>query len=170
MGVRRKPTEMLVNPRGGRNRKLNVVIPEAREAPEIPLPVGDTAREVWERFFTSPVSAAVDINADWGKLRRWIYYVDRIEKLTMLADADPIVRGSMGQPVENPLYRRIDRMEAFRLKIEERFGTDPLARFRLQLTFTEAKRSANDLRRELMRPVRPENQIEADVIDLEALE
>lgn len=170
-GQRQKNTDLLINQRGGRVKELTVVIPEARRVPKCPLPVGPHARAVWRKFFRSHVSLAVDLDADWPALRRWIYCVDQVEKFVEIADARPTVFGSQGQSVLNPLYMQIERLNKERYRIQERFGMDPMSRFRLQFTATEAKRSANDLRRELLRPVDPRvvSGPSPEIIDLDVL-
>lgn len=150
-GVRQKPPGLLAYQRGGRGRSLTVVARAERKPPPTPKGMSPHARKVWRDFFTDWVSDAVNYAADGERLRWWIHCVDEREKLEVIVVNAPLVKGSHGQLMLNPLHRRIDRLTRDIERAEEAFGMTPLSRFRLQLTATEAKRSANDLRREIMR-------------------
>ncbi len=164
-GVRQKKPAHLANTRGGRGRALAVVERPERRPPVAPKGLSPYARRVWRGFFTDWVSDAIDYAADGERLRWWIHCVDERQKLEAIVVNAPLVKGSHGQLMLNPLHRRIDRLTRDIERAEEAFGMTALSRFRLQLTATEAKRSANDLRRELMRPV----EDSAEVIDLDAI-
>ena len=167
-GRRQKNPAALANTRGGRGRGLEVVARDERIAPRPPAGIGAYARKVWREYWGTWVADAVNYEAHGERLRHWIKCVDEREKLTAIVQAEPLVEGSQGQPVRNPLRYDIKDLNREIEKAEEAFGMTPLATWRMQLTSTEAQRSAHDLRRELMKPVREEQL--AEVIDLDELE
>lgn len=147
--VRQKPPELLVNRRGGRGRGLVVAVPTERSMPRFPL--RDTqgrrrARDYWRRYWQSPVSAAVDLNADGEALRRWMEAIDEVDRLLPVCQASPLIKGSMGQLVMNPLFRRLSELNRIIEGMEDRFGVTPRSRFRLQLTYTAASEGEERLR------------------------
>lgn len=176
VGVRRKPPELLVNRRGGRGRKLVVVAPAGRPVPKPPTGLAPHAREVWRKFWTSPVSAAVDVEADWEALTHWIACVDERDRLNELAVKQPLIPGSKHTKerphlVLNPLFRRIEALSDEIRRAEEAFGMTPLARFRLQLTFAEAGNSSMTLRQRLLAAAGnddPMPDFTGDIVDGEA--
>lgn len=147
--VRQKPPELLVNRRGGRGRGLVVAMPTDRSMPRFPLK--DTqgrkrARDYWRHYWRSPVSAAVDLGADAEALRRWMEAIDEVDKLLPACQASPLMKGSMGQLVLNPLFRRLAELNRIIEGMEDRFGVTPRSRFRLQLTYTAASEGEERLR------------------------
>lgn len=166
-GVRQKSPALLQNQRGGRGRVFEVVTRGTRKAPPAPKGITPQARKVWREFWSTWISDAVNYEAHGERLRWWIHCVDERWRLEKLVTATPLVKGSHGQLMLNPLQRRIDRLTRDIERAEEAYGMTPLATWRMQLTATEAKRSANDLRRELMTPV---SRTDDGVIDLDALE
>lgn len=167
-GQRQKVPALLANDRGGRGRGLTVVARGERPVPRPPAGLGTYARKAWREFFSDWVSDAVVMSADGERLRWWIHCVDERQKLEATLAKAPLVKGSHGQLMLNPLQRRVDRLTRDIERAEEAFGMTALSRFRLQLTATEARRSARDLRRELMQGAEQGEAME--IIDLDALE
>jgi hypothetical protein len=165
-GQRQKSPGLLADHRRGRGRTFEVVPQPQRIVPAAPETVGEYARGVWDAFFASWVASAVNYDAHGERLRHWIRCVDERERLWPLLVSAPLVKGSHGQLMVNPLMRRVRELTRDIERAEEAYGMTPLATWRMQLTATEAKRSANDLRWELMRPVEGPDD---DVIDLEDL-
>jgi len=62
-----------------------------------------------------------------------------------IGDQSPLVRGSTGQLVTNPLLKRVDVLDGKILELEDRFGGSPMALLRLQVTFGDAARSLAEL-------------------------
>lgn len=183
-GVRQKPPSQLANSRGGRGRGLTVVVPGHREVPRMPaaavgMPWTARTRFFWRSFWKSEVSLAVDRNADAERLFRWLEAFEEREKLLgevrehgyaparrviseeESVDGTTVIILMSGAHPHLAYIKHLDREIA---RLSEHFGMTPLSRFRLQLTATEAKRSANDLRRDLMAPPK-----DADVLDLDQL-
>lgn len=172
-GVRRVAPENLAFKRGGRGRTLTVAAPSERLVPPAPRGIGKVARQVWQDFWRSPVSAAVDLDADQYAVRRWILAIDEREELLAEVRTQRVVTGSKGQLVLNPLYRRIDELTREIEKAEERFGITPQSRFRLQINVVDLdekrQRLEDTKRREEQAPEEATNVIEGEVVDLDAL-
>jgi len=90
-------------------------------------------------------------------------------------DKAPLVKGSHGQLMLNPLNRRIRELSEEIAKVSDRFGMNPMARWRLQFTVSEAGKSTEDLLKMLNEGVEmPDSKdaVDADgyrILDLEDL-
>ena len=149
-GVRQKPTTMLANTRGGRGRGLVVAEPVGRSVPAFPIRPGHpTARAAWRHFWKSQVSWAVDPDADYAQLHRWAEMLTERAELTAMVKregwqlATPVL-DSRGEHVgdehkAHPMLVHIKHLDREIARFAEQFGASPTARFRLALTFAEAK-------------------------------
>lgn len=136
---RQKPPEMLVNRRGGRGQKMEVVVARRPAPPRCPADVSSYGRSVWSRFWKSRPSHAVDTDADLERLHHWVRCIDERHRLWEMVRQAPLIRGAKeGTWIPNPLARRVRELSKDIERSEEAFGMTPLARFRLQLTFAEA--------------------------------
>jgi P27 family predicted phage terminase small subunit len=164
-GARQKDPELLANRRGGRGRGMTVLArPDAFIAPTPPSGLLAAGKNAWADFWQSDVSAAVDINADRVDLENWARAVDQRERFRKIVDKAPLIKGSHGQLMLNPLHRKIRELTDEIGKASDRFGMNPMARWRLQFTVSEAGKSANDLLKLLS-----ESADLPDVIDLDEL-
>lgn len=171
-GMRQKPPGMLTNQRGGRGRSLVVAVPQERQVPALPDPPegitwGETVRSVWCAFWESPVSAAVDLNADGERLHRWVEAMQERENLLAEIRREGYAGpwGPMGAMAPHPTLVYVKHLDKEIARISEHFGGTPLSRFRLQLTFSEAGQSGERLRRMKERT----GTKAAEVLDLNAL-
>lgn len=164
--ARQKDPALLANRRGGRGRGLEVVArgPEFI-APKPPPGMRAMGRAAWQAFWQSDVSAAVDMNADGVELAHWARCVDERDHLWRIVQKAPLIKGSHGQLMTNPLVRRIRELTADIDRVSDRFGMSPLSRFRLQFTVSEAGKSAN----ELLRMLSESASDLGDVIDMDEL-
>lgn len=165
-GARQKDPALLANRRAGRGRGLTVLArEEAFIAPAPPPGLLAAGKNAWEDFWRSDVSAAVDISADRVDLEHWARCIDQRERFRKIADKAPLIKGSHGQLMLNPLHRRIRDLGDEIQRLSDRFGMNPAARFRLQFTVSEAGKSANELLKMLT-----ESSVDMpDVIDLDDL-
>lgn len=115
---------------------------------------------MWESFWRSEVSAAVDIEADREDLEDWARCVDERARFRAAIKKQPLIRGSHGQLKRNPLAIDVKDLSERIQKYSDRFGMNPMARWRLQFTVSEAGKSANDLLKLLSEDV-------PEVIDLD---
>ena len=151
-----------IQKRHGRQRRDNLPAVTALADVEIERPPAPqhllwSSRQLWARFWGSVVAQAVEINADYGSIRRWIRAHDELERLRRrvlepqsVDEPDSVmVEDSRGREILNPLYRRIRALEGEILALEDRFGMTPLARARLGLMANTAQLTAEELRRRL---------------------
>jgi P27 family predicted phage terminase small subunit len=101
-------------------------------------------KKAWAAMWKDPVSSLLS-PADRPILLRWADAIDRAVRALRLADADPVAKGSQGQPVENPLYGVADKALRVAQACEAQIGIGALNRARLGLTFTQAQLSLQDL-------------------------
>ena len=153
-GQRRKPIALLADRRAARTEGKVVLDPRpsSGDPPPMPrFPVGRplaATRELWERFWRSPIAQIVS-ESDWPRLERWIVYNDEWRRAMRGLQRERLVLGSMGQPVINPLADYAMKLECQIAAVEEKFGLTPLDRMRLGISFGEARRSLADLNEDL---------------------
>lgn len=183
--MRQKAPDLLANRRGGRGRQLEVIVPPEREMPRMPsapsgVRWGRRTRALWRTFWQSPVSLAVDPNADAERLYRWMEAIDERDRLLAEVrrdgyaparrivaefedDEKRVIEVVDGAHPHLAYIKHLDREIA---KLSEHFGATPLSRFRLQLTFAVKEQAGRRLQRDLKRDVAPDDQ---EDIDLRAL-
>jgi P27 family predicted phage terminase small subunit len=125
--------------------------PKSAKHRDIRAPKGLLAasKRIWTAFWNSPVSHAVDVDADRYRVERWISTVDEYERINAIFRQTRIVKGSTGQPVLNPLAQYLQQLLAEINKAETELGLTPLARMRLGIAYGEAKLTALELARAL---------------------
>jgi P27 family predicted phage terminase small subunit len=137
----KKPAGTAVDSRNGRRADLAVVAGTRFDPPES---VSDVALPYWETYWDDRV-AQVHTPVDKVILVRWITELDRYFKLLAVADQQPIVTGSQGQPVENPAYGTAHRSLAAVQYCEKQLGIGPLHRSALGIAVIAEKRSLDEL-------------------------
>lgn len=116
------------------------------ETPEPPKGILKATREAWDDFWSSDLCRAVE-SQDRHSLERLFLMRDEWLRCQRAVKRDPLVDGSQGQPVLNPLARRMDALQSEIRQLEDRFGLNPSARARLNVSFGDAQRSIHDLAR-----------------------
>ena len=117
--------------------------------PRAPKNLLPASKRLWTDFWNSPVSHAIDPDADRYRIERWITTVDEYERVNAAFKATRIVRGSTGQPALNPLAQYLQQLLAEINKAETELGLTPLARMRLGIAYGEAQLTALELARAL---------------------
>lgn len=127
--------------RNGRRADLSVVVGDRLDAPD---GLSEPALALWQAYWADPV-ATVQTGVDRGLLYRWIGEYDRYLRMTGEADQEPLVTGSQGQSVENPLYKIAYRALAAAEKCERQLGVGPLWRSNLGIAVIAEKKSLADM-------------------------
>jgi P27 family predicted phage terminase small subunit len=112
--------------------------------PRPPANLLKSSRERWAAFWKTDISRAVE-ESDFYALRRWIEAVDERERLAPVIRKSPTVPGSMGQPVLNPLGRRLTELEKQIEGFERQFGMTPKGRADLGIATGHAAMTAAQL-------------------------
>ena len=118
------------------------------EVPKPPCRLRKAARLAWVAYWESDVAGASD-GADRALVDRWIKNVNRYDALMTTADRNPVVPGSMGQPVANPLYSQGLALEKAIKADEQQIGIGPLNRVKLGLVIGQAHASLEQLNAEI---------------------
>jgi P27 family predicted phage terminase small subunit len=137
----KKPAGTAIDPRNGRRADLTVVM-GARFEP--PTGLCDEAMEAWDAYWSDGV-ASVQTPVDRAVLLRWVREMDRYLRLSAEADNQPSVRGSQGQPVENPLYGTAYKALAAVQACEKQMGMGALNRSALGIAVITERRSLADM-------------------------
>lgn len=95
-------------------------------------------KEAHDAFWSSDVALAVRPE-DLSTLRRLFNLKDDHERMSRAARREPLVAGSQGQLVENPMAKRADRLLGEIRQLEERFGMTPTSRMRLAVSTADAQ-------------------------------
>lgn len=92
-----------VDRRNGRQIELaaarSVAVPAIDRAAFLPASL-----EQWDAYWSDPVAAS-QTPADLMMVRTWIEAYDDYRRKRAIADLEPLVRGSQGQQVANPMYQ-----------------------------------------------------------------
>ena len=99
----------------------------------------------WESFWLSPVGLLVSVESDLPVVVRLVSLLELREAAVRSVRVDPLVVGSQGQPVENPLAKAMSRYDSEIRALEDRLGLSPRARLSLNISLGAAKKSLDEL-------------------------
>jgi P27 family predicted phage terminase small subunit len=102
-------------------------------APKPPAGLLKPSRDRWAQFWESQAAAVVDLDSDMPRLVRWIQAADEYDRAAKVVRQTRLVKGSMGQPVLNPLIAYLIHLDTLISRAETEFGMTPAARLRLKL-------------------------------------
>lgn len=121
-----------------------------------------SSRESWAAFWASPYAVVVNIDRDLRALERlWTLY-DARERAWRSYCKKPLLIGSQGQEVMNPMWRDARALEVAIQNLEDRFGMTPKAAAALGITVGALQKTLDDLEREANDDSRRAEPIEAD--------
>ena len=126
-----------------RTNRTGVALVEVRPVAEPPAPDPKwlaITRTHYTGFWTSP-NAALVLPGDLPALRRLFTFRDEQERALRAYKAEPVWKGSKGQPVVSGFAEEYARLERLVAPLEDRFGLSPLARLKLGVTFGAAAQS-----------------------------
>lgn len=112
--------------------------------PTPPESLCEEARTQWDAYWLS-AAAGVQTPADRGVVLRWVDSVDRYLRTIGEADLQPLVTGSTGQLVENPLYKIAERALATVERAEKQLGIGALNRAGLGIAVINEQRSLQEM-------------------------
>ena len=101
--------------------------------PKPPTGLLPASRARWRQFWESQAAKAIDLDSDLPRLIRWIQAADEYDRTAKVVRDTRLVKGSMGQPVLNPLVAYLVHLEGVISRAETEFGMTPAARMRLKL-------------------------------------
>ena len=119
--------------------------------PKPPAGLLKSSRDRWQRFWESPAAHAVNLDSDLPRLIRWIQASDEYERAARVVREARLVKGSMGQPVLNPLVTYLVHLEGILSRTEKEFGMTPASRARLNLGRSVVDGEIEDLMAEFSR-------------------
>ena len=134
--------------RQGRGTKDIGVLPQIPVAeasiPPAPTHLSDRWKAGWATFWSSPFAQLV-APAQHPAVERLFGLYDERERMDAFIRAEPMVAGSQGQPVVNPMYRQRTAADAEIRQLEDRLGLNPRSGLQLGIQFSEAARSLEEL-------------------------
>jgi P27 family predicted phage terminase small subunit len=161
-----KPRE--TRQRWAKRPEIGLVRVDPADKPVIPKPPAGLlkkTRDRWEAYWLSPVSKAVDLGADGGRLERWIRAVDEWHRAGEAFRSARVVKGSMSQPVLNPLAAYLATIETTLARAEQELGLTPMARAKLGIVIGQEALTADAINRSLSR--HDDSDPHRDAIDAE---
>jgi P27 family predicted phage terminase small subunit len=132
---------MTVDKRNGRRADLQVV---AGGRFDPPASLSGQALALWDLYWQDTVATVATV-VDQGLLVRWITEYDRYLRTVGEADQRPIVEGSTGQAVENPLYKIAYRALDAAERCERQLGIGPLHRSNLGIAVITERKSLAEM-------------------------
>lgn len=136
------------------SRRQNRVTKALEVAPQVaiiaPGPPPDLCKEAdraWYSYWADPRSGAAEA-ADESVVTRWVTELNRYYITVKAADIEPLVEGSQGQQVENPLYKIAYRAQSSANGYEQQLGIGALNAMKLGIAKGDAVRSLSDLNRD----------------------
>jgi hypothetical protein len=114
------------------------------DVPDLPSGLCVEATSEWASYWSDAVSRAPTA-ADRDLLLRWITSVHRYWVSTREADKSPLVTGSTGQHVQNPLYRVAELALAAAERCERQLGIGAKNRADLGLAIVSEQRSLAEM-------------------------
>ena len=129
--------------------------------PVAPAHLTDRWVKAWEIFWRSPFAQVVQ-PAQMPALERLFSMYDERERMDIYLREEPMISGSQGQKILNPMYRQRTSVDAEIRQLEDRFGLHPKAGLTLGIVYGEAARSLEELNARIANAAIAEAEVEAD--------
>ena len=115
------------------------------DIPSAPDGIAPELVESWREYWESPLAKATDAGSKLNAATRlWQMYDLRNKHHAAYCD-QPLVTGSQGQQVLNPLGRQLTTIEGQIMQLEDRLGLNPKAQLALGVTWAEGQKQLRDL-------------------------
>lgn len=136
---------------GSRQTKLTLHQGGGRIAsiPGVPDGLLKSTRESWKNYWHSNLAQIVQLGTDMSAIIRLFTLYDERERAYRSYKKHPLVEGSQGQMVLNPMGRQMSVLDTEIRQLEDRLGMTPRARLQLGITYGEAKKSLKEINREI---------------------
>lgn len=152
-------------PQRDKSVHLEVVSLPAPGVPRCPSGLLESSRSLWRTYWESQVAAAAE-DVDVNVVERWIVARDQWRRAMNAVAEAPIVKGSMGQPVQNPLMSWVASREATMAALEKQLGIGPKSRSDLGITIGQAQMTAAELNRMSLEPEHGDEDVDAEEAEL----
>lgn len=140
----KKPAGTTADKRNGQRADLSVVGNARVERFDPPTGLCEEASVAWEEFWADRPALLLTPSAT-VVLRRWIIALNRYWITTAEADDDPLLTGSTGQQVANPLYKIAEQALRTVEACEKQLGIGGLNASSLGLAAIQERRSLADM-------------------------
>lgn len=140
----KKPAGTTADKRNGQRADLSVVGGSKVERFDPPEGLCVEARGAWEEFWADRPALLLTPSAKIV-LQRWITALNRYWITTAEADGDPLLTGSTGQQVANPLYKIAEQALRTVEACEKQLGIGGLNASSLGLAAIQERRSLADM-------------------------
>ena len=132
------------------DRRLTSLDPAS--VPNPPPGLLKVSRDMWSAFWQSDLGRAASTVTDLPVVTRlFTLYDERERAYRAVRKEGRLVEGSQGQPVMNPLLRQMSTFDVEIRNLEDRMGMSPKARLMLGIQLGAAKKTLDDLNREVAR-------------------
>ena len=131
--------------RSSSSSKALELAPAPTATPDPPAGLLKKTRDQWVAFWSSDVAGVVASATDMPALERLFTLYDERERYSRAVKKSPLVTGSKGQMVLNPLSRQVGALDPEIRQLEDRFGLTPMARLKLGIKLGAARRTLDDL-------------------------
>lgn len=133
----------------------------------LPPPAGllKRTRVAWERFWESDVAQAIQAESDMPMVERLFRLRDDRERAHRAYRADPLIQGSQGQSVLNPMAQVVKNCDSEIRALEDRLGLNPQARLRLGIVLDDVRRRVKRQVTDGLKPADLDEDAEVAVVD-----
>jgi hypothetical protein len=140
----KKPPGTAVDQRNGQRADLTVAPATGVQRFDPPGDLCGEALEAWDAFWSDRPALLLTAS---GKvvLRRWVDALNRYLVSLRAADCEPLVTGSQGQEVINPLYKVAEQARVAMESCERQLGIGGLNASALGLAAIQERRSLADM-------------------------
>jgi hypothetical protein len=128
-----------------------------------PPPKGIRAElvQTWADYWASPLANATDQASKLHAVTRLWELYDLRDRLHTAFAKQPMVMGSQGQQVLNPIGRQLNSMESQIIQLEDRLGLNPRSQLTLGVTWAAGQNQLADLAERYAAPM-PEPRDDED--------
>jgi phage terminase small subunit len=125
--------------------------------PPAPDGISPELVETWAEYWGSPLARATDDYTKRAAVTRLWQMYDLRDKHYEAYRTAPLVEGSQGQLVLNPMGRQLQTLESQILQLEDRLGLNPKAQIALGISWAQGQSQLADLAERVFHPAQPKS-------------